>query len=98
MRVAIEEDSDEEDEEPTIQEVGANKLVSKKIDSKFPLESKKDIDAHAREAKLLMKKGGAAFVEKFKNRHEEPVLEPEHSKSTSSTKPKIEELLTKEQK
>ena len=71
--------------------------MSKKIDSKFPLETKKDIDAHAREAKLLMKKGGAAFVEKFNNRHSEPVLEPEQPKPSTSSKPKIEELLTSEQ-
>ena len=65
VRVAIEEDSDEEDEEPTIEEVGATKLVSKKIDSKFPLESKKAVDAHSRESKMLMKKGGEDFMKKF---------------------------------
>jgi tetratricopeptide (TPR) repeat protein len=87
VRVAIEEDSDEEDEEPTIEEVGANKLVSKKIDSKFPLTTKKDIEAHEREAKKKMKEGGATFMKRFKARDEKP---PSPNKEES--KAKIQEV------
>lgn len=65
VRVAIEED-EEDDEEPTITEVNAKKEeVVKTIASKFPLKNNKEIEAHTREAKMLMKKGAEAFLQKF---------------------------------
>lgn len=62
MRVAIEEDSEDE-EEPTIEDVTAGQTDS--IVSKFPLTKQKDIDAHNREALLKMKQGAADFMKKF---------------------------------
>jgi len=61
VRVAIEEDS--EDDEPTIEEIGATSGSG--IESKFPLTKKKDIEAHQREATILMKNGGKAFMDKW---------------------------------
>ena len=62
VRVAIEEDSEEDDEEPTIEELGAKKDG---IDSKFPLKTPREIEAHTREAQILMKNGARAFMDKF---------------------------------
>lgn len=62
VRVAIEEDSEEEDEEPKIEEVGAKKNF---IESKFPLKTAKQIEAHTREAQILMRNGAKAFMDKF---------------------------------
>jgi rubrerythrin len=76
-RVMIEESSDEE-EEPKIEEVGGSETnsgeskwfkkggkASKGIDSKFPLTSQKDIDAHSRMAKKMMQEGGDAFMKRM---------------------------------
>jgi rubrerythrin len=73
----IEESSDEE-EEPKIEEVGGSETnsgeskwfkkggkASKGIDSKFPLTSQKDIDAHSRMAKKMMQEGGDAFMKRM---------------------------------
>lgn len=70
MRVAIEEDSDEEDDEPNIEDVAsdgtktkaAETKTKKAIVSKFPLTSPKAIEEHTKEAKKLMQKGGDAFM------------------------------------
>ena len=80
VRVAIEEDSDEEegDDEPVIEDVGSNsKQTDEKgstsskagIESKFPLKTPSEIEAHSREAKRLMQLGGDQFLKK----HEEHV-------------------------
>lgn len=63
-RVAIEEDSS--DEEPKIvDETIGNKSsdleIVKGIDSKFPLKTAKEIEAHTKESKRLMKKGAVDF-------------------------------------
>lgn len=71
VRVAIDEDSEEEDEEPKIEETSASKAG---IKSKFPLKTAKEIEAHTREATILMKKGGKAFMEKFEKMKNEKEL------------------------
>ena len=48
VRVAIEEDSEEEDDEPKIEEVG--KENSSGIESIYPLRTAREIEAHNREA------------------------------------------------
>ena len=63
-RVAIEEDSS--DEEPKIvDETIGNKSsdleIVKGIDSPFPHKTAKEIEAHTKEAKRLMKKGAVDF-------------------------------------
>jgi len=62
VRVAIDESSDDE---PTITELGDS------IDSKFPLKTPKEIEAHNREAKQLMEKGAIEFKQKFEQRNKE---------------------------
>lgn len=49
VRVAIEEDS-EEDEEPKIEDVSNGKSANKPIESKFPLKNAKEIEKHNKEA------------------------------------------------
>lgn len=65
-RVVIEEDSDEEDEEPKIEDVTGSAPVRQiPIVSKFPLKTAKDIEAHTREAKEQMKQGAIVFKTMF---------------------------------
>ena len=105
-RVAIEEDSSEE-EEPKIEEttqapknddMDIRKIV-KGIDSKFPLKTAKEIEAHTREAKILMKQGATAFQKKWENRDEkksggmliEEIDKPEPIAEVAEQQPEIKD-------
>ena len=74
-RVAIEEDSS--DEEPATTDDSKTKnenleiRVTKGIDSPFPHKNAKEIEAHARESKRLMKVGADAFQKRWANKDEE---------------------------
>lgn len=68
VRVAIEEDSEDE-EEPTIEDATPGQTAS--IVSKFPLTNPKEIEAHNREALLKMKQGAADFMKKFERMKQE---------------------------
>lgn len=107
-RVAIEEDSDEEDDEPKIEEVGAGESTqsasrSSSIESKFPLKTAREIEEHSRESKRLMKAGAAAFQRKLEGKEEPtPVKEkksaPPPEKKPEAPAPKIEEIDTSDLK
>jgi hypothetical protein len=91
-RVMIEEDSSDE-EEPTIEDVSGGptptvvRKETTKIDSKFPLRTLKEQEAHSREAKQLMKQGGIKFKELF-DAHEK-----KRKEDLAKKKPKKEEKI-----
>ena len=93
MRVAIEEDSDEEDDEPKIEDVTDSAQSKPKqapsIESKFPLKTASQIEAHTRESKMQMKNGAQDFMRKFNARAENEKAEKE-AKAANALKSKNE--------
>jgi hypothetical protein len=92
-RVAIEEDSS--DEEPVVIDDSKSKnenleiRVTKGIDSPFPHKTEKEIEAHARESKRLMKAGADAFKKIWENKDKEV-----NKEARKDNAPLIEEIDT----